>query len=131
MKNILRIILFSCIVFCSSVLYADLAFDTGTFTAEWTEATTNEDGTPVTDLLNTSLYYQINNEPKVFIADIPASSPNGGGNKSHQFTVNIPEGNETDLRAVATHTDLSGNVSREAVSLTVRIDKLPPASPAF
>ncbi len=76
-KNIIISIMF--LLLFSVLAKADLTFDTGTFTAEWTEATTNEDGSPLTDLFQTTLYYQINSEPKVFIADVPASSPNGGG----------------------------------------------------
>lgn len=55
------------------------------FTMRWTEPTTNEDGTPLTDLAKTTLYYQVNtNTPKKkdYIAKLLAG---GGGNGWRQM----------------------------------------------
>lgn len=108
---------------------ADFAFNSGTFTVTATEPTVNEDGTPLTDLDHTTLYYQIDDGEWVFITDIPASSPNGGGNISHTLTIDVPVGSEVSVRAVGTSSDQVGNTSEAAYSDTIRIDKLSPGSP--
>lgn len=110
---------------------ADLKFETGTFTITGTEASTNEDGSPTMDLKHTTLYYQIDDGELVFVVDIPASSPNGGGDFGHILTVDVPVGSEVSIRAAGTSSDLVGNVSEHAYTNIIRIDKLAPGSPQF
>ena len=112
---------------------ADLKFETGTFTITGIETTTNEDGSPVTDLNYTTLYYQIDDGELVFVVDIPASSPSGGEAFSHTLTIDVPIGSEVSIRAGGTSSDLAKkpNVSEYAYSNIIRIDKLAPGSPQF
>lgn len=97
---------------------------------EYTEPTTNENGTPLTDLAKTTIYYDIGAGP-VKAVDVPATAPTGGGAISQVITVTIAENTEVDVQIWATATDLSGNESEKSAIATVRVDSLPPNAPTL
>ena len=75
------------------------------FTMRWTEPTTNADGTPLTDLAKTTLYYQVNTAaPKA--KDYPAKLPTGGAAKTASLTPLTFAG--TGILAASTQSTLSG-----------------------
>ena len=55
------------------------------FTEKWIEPITNSDGTPLTDLAKTTLYYQVNTSTPVK-KDYPAKLLTGGATKTVSFT---------------------------------------------
>lgn len=129
MKKILLAMLFVFVFIYNT--YAGLVFESGTFEITATEPTANVDGTPLTDLKYSSLYYQFDDDEWVFIVDIPATSPAGGGAIKHTFTIDIPEGKELNMRLVGICFDSTGHESEIAYSDTIRIDTLPPGSMVF
>lgn len=67
---------------------ASCASDTQcTFT--YTEPTTNEDGSPVTDLAATQVWGDLHNTGPVLLHEEPATAPAGGG--TVEVTVTLPE----------------------------------------
>ena len=98
-------------------------------TVDYTEPTVNADGSALTDLNHTSIYYSISGGTAVKATDVNASSVNGGGIISQQITIPISNGQEADVDVWATATDNSGNESANSITVTVRIDKLAPGAP--
>ena len=82
------------------------------FTMRWTEPTTNVDGTPLTDLAKTTLYYQVNtNTPKK--KDYIAKLTTGGAAKTASLTPLMNCVTKTNtIRWWVTATDVSGNISQ-------------------
>lgn len=97
-------------------------------TVKFTEPTTNVNDTPLLDLDHTSVYTVINSE-KTKVRDIPASALTGGGAVSDVFIIETEPLTEIDVEVQATASDIVGNESA-AISQVIRIDKLPPKSPA-
>lgn len=122
---ILTIILFACI----ELSMASVNVSNATFTANYTEPTTNIDTSPLSDLDYTTIYYRINTAVRVKAVDIPATSINGGGVINESFTIEGLIGKETNVVIIYTATDLSGNESEEFVEPTIRIDQLTPSIP--
>jgi len=96
--------------------------------SSYTEPTVNEDGSPLSDLAKTTIYYDLG-AGQVKALDVPASSPTGGGQISQTVTVPIVSGQEANVKFWATATDTSGNESAPSNSVTVRIDRLAPGPP--
>ena len=91
------------------------------FTMRWTEPTTKVDGTPLTDLAKTTLYYQINTAiPKA--KDYPSKVSTGGISKTASLT---PLMNcKSKLNVITwwvTATDTSGLISQPSNSVIVNI----------
>ena len=95
--------------------------------ASYTEPTTNADGSPLTDLHHTSIYYDMG-AGAVNVVDLP-SSLTGGGIVQYSFVVPILDGQERAVSFWATATDGSGNTSEPSTPVIVRIDRLAPAPP--
>jgi hypothetical protein len=53
-------------------------------TVSWTFATTNVDGTPLTDLAGAKVYYGTSSSNYTVVVDVPGGVP--GGNVSHKIT---------------------------------------------
>jgi hypothetical protein len=98
-------------------------------TVEYTEPSTNADGSTLVDLAKTNVYVKVGNLQEVKGPDVPASSPTGGQVRSTVIAVVVPSGKEADVTITVTATDLSGNESLRSVSATRRVDKLAPGSP--
>lgn len=96
--------------------------------AEYQEPTTNEDGSPLSDLAYTSIFYDMGAGP-VNVVDLPASLNTGGGIKNYTFNVPVLAKMESNVLVWATATDTSGNTSDPSVPVDVRIDRLAPAPP--
>ena len=101
----------------------------------FTEPTTNDPkfgGAPLTDLDHTSIFFDAGSGG-VKAADVPASSPSGGGPVAVTVTVPIVEGMEADVIFFLSATDKSGNesdlIQGRAQGKTLRIDRLAPAIP--
>lgn len=97
-------------------------------TCQYTEPTTNSNGTPLADLHHTSIYYDMGNGA-VHAADLPASLMTGGGTISYVISVPVADGEEKDVKFWATATDTLGNTSLPSPQAVKRIDRLAPAPP--
>lgn len=102
---------------------------TASVDARWTEPTTNSDGTPLTDLAYSSVYYSVNNGPKIVGAKVSATKPQGGGTLTTTIIVPAPEGVITVLSMSASATDLAGNESAPTAPAQITIERVAPAVP--
>lgn len=123
------IILVLILIFLPCASHAIDATVTGTqITLDYTEPTTNKDGSLLTDLDHTTIYYD-KGEGTVKAKDVPATALTGGGSISEQFVVPVAEDTEADVNIWATATDTSGNESADSEIITKRIDRLAPGAP--
>lgn len=96
-------------------------------TISYTEPTTNEDVTPLTDLKDCTVFYNIGGG-WVTGKIVPASVATGGGSQSTVFEVPITQGMERDVQFKGTCADISGNISKDSNIVTKRIDRLAPGT---
>jgi hypothetical protein len=96
---------------------------------EYDEPVTNADGTPLQDLKETRIYYQMGSAAPTLAATVPATAPTGGGHIAQKVAVPVGPNQEADVTFWATAVDTSGNESVRSSTATVRIDRLPPAPP--
>ena len=96
--------------------------------ATYTEPSTNANGTPLTDLAKTTIYYDLGAGP-VVAKIVPATALTGGGNVATTITVPVLEGQEADVRFFVTASDTSGNESARSGEVIKRIDRLAPGPP--
>lgn len=108
---------------------ADAVISGAQVTYSYKEPSTNSDGSALSDLKLTSIYYTVNSGETVKAKDETASAKTGGGAKSSTFTVPIVDSKETTLRFWSTASDDSGNESVASAVTVKRIDKLAPSSP--
>lgn len=98
------------------------------------EPTTNADATPLTDLASLHIVMKDPGGLQVGSVSIPASSVNGGQQRTGQIALaNVPDAAITRYDVEATAVDVWGNVSAPAVSF-VDIntnDTTPPAAPGI
>ena len=100
---------------------------TGTIlTVDYDEPTTNADGTPLTDLKETVVFYAFPGQPPVLCVTTPATTPAGGLHRSVACTVPVTEGQEIDVTVTAVGGDLSGNSGAPSDPVVIRIDRLAP-----
>lgn len=92
------------------------------------EPTTNADGSPLTDLKETSVYYDVG-LGAVKIKTNPAATPSGGKSITNTFVIPVSTGVAAVATLWATATDTSGNESAKSANISVRIDRLAPAAP--
>ena len=128
MRNLL-ISLGLVLLFASPALAIDFTVTGATLTVGYTEPTTNEDGSTLTDLDHTNVYVKVGNGAFVKGANIPASKATGGGVISTPVNVTAPAHATTTVSLYATATDTIGNESVPSVTVTKSIDRLSPASP--
>ena len=120
------------LVMLAAPLSAAVTVVGATVTMTWTEPTLNEDGSPLTDLDVTVGTYQVPNGTEIICdADQPATDPTGGGSVSVTCTVPISPQTEQDVEFRAYAIDAVGNSTTIPANLTIRIDNLAPAAPAF
>jgi hypothetical protein len=101
---------------------------TGTeMTVNYDEPTTNANGTPLTDLKEIKIFYNMG-AGAVEGKTIPASQPTGGQHVVTKFTVPVAENQETDVDFWGTAYDTSGNASAESDHVVKRIDRLAPCA---
>jgi hypothetical protein len=75
---------------------------------EYVEPTTNADGTPLTDLAGTTVFYRLDAGADTLGAMVPATAPTGGQRRAVTVTVPAVTGTVT---AWAVATDTADNVS--------------------
>jgi hypothetical protein len=102
---------------------------TASVDATFTESVTNNDGSPVTDLAYSSVYYQVGNGALIVGAKVPASKLTGGGAMSTTLIVPAPVGAVTTINFQASETDTQGNEGLKTAVVTFKIDRLAPAAP--
>jgi hypothetical protein len=95
-----------------------------------TEANTNADGSALNDLQKTLVSYDIGAGPVVG-ADIPATSPQGGGPIDATFIIPVGPGTQTNVSLSGVSVDLVGNVSVASPTVILTIDTLAPAPPSI
>ena len=97
-------------------------------TALYQEPATNTDGSALTDLDHTSIYYDLGAGP-VKAKDVPATALTGNGNITTPVDVPVTEGQEKNVIFWVTASDQSGNESAKSATVTKRIDRLAPGPP--
>lgn len=127
-KMLVAVVLF--LSFVNVYVYAEASLDSGNFTVNYHEPTTNADGTSLTDLAYTTIYYSLdgNEKIKAMENDIPATSQFGGGNIQQTFTIDNL-GRQVDVLISYTATDQSENESEEFTEVIIRIDQVAPNKP--
>lgn len=96
---------------------------------EYVEPSQNADGSQLTDLAKTRVYYQLLGQTPVVAAEVPASSPNGGGTISQRIVVPVAANTEAFVDIWFTALDDVDNESAKSDVYQVQIDKLAPAPP--
>lgn len=99
-------------------------------TVTYTEPTQNVDGSPLTDLAKTTVYYSLNGGADVKGVEMPASNPKGGAGVTTPLTVPIAQNQSATVTVRATATDTSGNESAKSASVTKTVDRLSPMPPS-
>jgi len=108
--------------------FADVQLESGNFTVAYQEPMLNADGTPLTDLKETTIYYRLNNGSWVDADRIATSTNTGGGVVQKVIIINgLPE--EVDVYFKYTASDFSGNESESYNEPVIRVDKIAPSSP--
>ena len=95
------------------------------FEVTYKEPILKSDGTPLTDLAKTTIYYDSGLGP-IKVSDILASGPNGGGQVVEKILVPIGEDTEQAVSIWCTATDLSDNESIKSPLVVKRLDRLAP-----
>lgn len=98
-------------------------------TATYNEPAKSQDGSPLTDLAYTSIFYRVGTGPAVAAAVTPASATTGGGAIVRPLIVPAPVGARTSFSFWATATDTSGNVSSQATA-TFEVERFAPEAPS-
>ena len=98
-------------------------------TAQYDEGTKHLNGSPLPDLLFTSVWYQIGAGAPVKSPDQPATVFGGGGHKTVTFVFPAPLGELTGGTFWATETDVKGNQSPASNKVTFSVDRQIPESP--
>jgi hypothetical protein len=110
------------------------AFDvnlTGTeITVHYTEPTRDADGTPLNDLRQTEIWYQLEGSTvPAMVKGVAATALSGGGTITTQIILPVNTGDEKNFLVWAAARDISGNISTGTAKIPVRIDRMPPAAP--
>jgi hypothetical protein len=98
-------------------------------TLTYKEPATNADGSALSDLKLTTVYYSVNGGATVKGLETLASSVTGGASRTVTLNIPIVDSKETVLKFWATATDESLNESLQSVTVVKRIDKLAPSAP--
>lgn len=93
------------------------------------EPSTNPDGSPLSDLRETRLYYQKDAGSPEIGATTPATRLQGGGRITATLLVPVLHNQEANVTFWATALDLVGNESARSVQVVQRIDRLAPSAP--
>lgn len=122
------LIILSLIFINVTTVFAAASLDSGNFTVNYQEPVSNADGTVLTDLAYTTIYYNLDGNTKEKVMDIPASSVFGGGNIQQIFVIdNLSR--QVNVLISYTATDQSGNESSEFAESIIRIDQVAPDVP--
>ncbi len=100
-------------------------------TMTYNEPVDNTDGSALTDLHHTSVFYDLGAGP-VNVVDLPASLSQGGGEIAYTFLVPILPGEVKDVSFTCTATDGNGNTSAPSTPMVVNLsnpERLAPAAP--
>lgn len=123
----IRILLGLLLGLMATPVWAVTVTPTGTIlTVDYDEPTLNADGSLLTDLKETVVWYALGSQPAVACVTTPASQPAGGGHRSVACTVPVIEGQEVDVTVTAVATDLNGNRGVPSDPIVIRIDRLAP-----
>lgn len=122
----------SCLIIltCQATYSLTLSLTGAEITCEYDEPNTNSDGSILTDLLKTTLYYGRGNGI-VKAKDIPAMSLTGGGHIVTTILVPVLGGEDVNVNVWATASD-TATITNESIfssTATIRIDRLPPNKP--
>ena len=97
--------------------------------AQYDESVKSADGSALTDLQNSSIYYKIGTLPPVKVAQVPASKLTGGGHITQLVVVPAPSGVATTFDFYVTETDLKGNEGPASNHVVITIDRVGPDAP--
>ena len=100
----------------------------------YSEPNQNADGTPLKDLLRTTVYYSTSNVAlstatytKAF--DAPATAITGNGLITKTIVIPFPQGKESNVTFFAVAVDTNNLISAHSNSVVVRFDTLNPGAP--
>lgn len=92
---------------CHAMAWAVVKPDRASLTVQYQEPTTQQDGSPLKDLMKTSIYTDLGGG-FVKIRDIPASSPSGGGMVKETIPLNAQMKLKKRFKICVTATDRRG-----------------------
>lgn len=95
----------------------------------YTEPKTETDGSQLTDLAYTNVYYKIGSNPAVRGPQVPASNTNGGGVINTSLLVPIATGMKVNVGFWVTATDISGLEGPPTATITLLADRVAPSAP--
>ena len=95
---------------CPNTVQATVSKTKPDIHVSYTEPSTTVEGTPLTDLSKTSIYYDLG-EGRILAKDIPASTPSGGSTISETILIPIHKKEEHSVKICVTATDQLGNES--------------------
>lgn len=128
MKKALSLLAIISLMLSAEAFALTLSLTGAEVTVEYDEPTTNEDGSALSDLQKTTVFYDMGGGT-VKASDVPATSVSGGGHITEKVTVPVTSGQERDVQFWVTAMDLSQNESQKSEIKIIRIDRLPPAAP--
>ncbi|HJQ99695.1 MAG TPA: hypothetical protein VJ826_15380 [Candidatus Polarisedimenticolaceae bacterium] len=97
-------------------------------TVQYQEPNLSSDGSPISDLLRTSVFYNLG-QGDVKLFDQPASSPNGNGNVNRLAVVPFLPGRQQNVTFYAVAVDSFTNLSVQSNVVVFRFDTLAPGAP--
>lgn len=95
---------------CPDTIQAKISEATPTVRVSYTEPSTTVEGTPLTDLSKTSIYYDLG-KGRVLAKNVPATQATGGGSVSETIVIPIHKKEEQSVKICVTATDQLGNES--------------------
>ncbi len=125
MKTVFLAVLMLGMLIATSVSAIEVTVTGVSVGISFTEPTTNENGTTLSDLKECFLSYDIGGG-WILGNTVPASKVSGGGTQATSFEVPVLAGMEKDVKFKGNARDLSGNVSKDSAIVTKRIDRLAP-----
>ena len=129
MKRIAVLVAISLLLLASPAWAITFTVSGSIVEGQYTEPTTNANGSALTDLAKTNVYYQIPGQSAVKGPNVPASALTGGGTITTSVTVPLVAGQEADVTFWVTASDTSGNESARSPETVERIDRLSPNPP--
>ena len=107
---------------CQTLAHTKVSASKPSLTISYTEPTTSADGSPLTDLASTTIYYDVG-QGFIKAKAVPATRPEGGGTVKESIQVPVQSSTPVDTTICVTATNTEGMA-------TVQLPYVPPPAPA-
>ncbi len=87
----------------------------------YTEPTTSADGSPITDLASTRVYYRVDGGGWILGASVAATNSEGGGAVNTSVDVSLPDSNTHPVDFVVRAVDLAGQEGADSGMVTEQL----------